>query len=246
MSIELTQSVRQIVTEIPEIIPVFQRFGIDFCCGGEKSLSVACQDAKIPAETVLSAFEDLKKLSAARSDEKNWSSEPLSALLDHIKSTHHAFTRNEIARIEKLLSKVPDKHGEKHPELYDVREVFQALAAELSVHLMKEEQILFPYIVRLEEAQLSGEPAPPSTCFGSVENPIRMMEFEHASAGDELRELRRLSNDYQPPEDACDGYRSLYSALADFEKDLHLHIHKENNILHPRALQAERSKVVNA
>lgn len=246
MAIALTQSVRQIVTENPDIIPVFQRYGIDFCCGGEKALTDACADAKVPPTMVLAAYADRQKLEVARTETRDWNAEPLTSLIDHICKTHHIVVRNESARIERLLSKVPEKHGEKHPELFEVREVFQALAAELAVHLMKEEQILFPYIVRLEEAQVAGEPAPPSSCFGSVENPIRMMEFEHSSAGEALRELRSITNGYQAPEDACDGFRSLYAALADFEKDLHMHIHKENNLLHPRALQAERSKAVHA
>ncbi len=246
MAIALTQTIRQIVTESPDIIPVFQRYGIDFCCGGEKTLTEACQNAKVPVDMVLNAYADLQKLSVARADSRDWTKESLTTLIDNITSTHHVVVRNESARIEKLHSKVPEKHGEKHPELFEVRDTFQALAAELAVHLMKEEQILFPYIVRLEEAQIAGESAPPSTCFGSVENPIRMMEFEHENAGDALRDLRRITNGYQAPDDACDGFRSLYAALADFEKDLHMHIHKENNILHPRALQAERSKAVHA
>jgi len=246
MAITIRQSVRDIVNENPAIIPVFQRYGIDFCCGGDKSFAEACITAKVTPEIVLDAFESAKQLSTERATEVDWTKQPLADLISHINRTHHMYLRNESARIEKLLSKVPEKHGEKHPELFQVRDVFTALAAELAVHLMKEEQILFPFIIRLEEATLAGEPAPPSACFGTVENPIRMMEHEHESAGNALRELRALTNGYTAPEVACDGFRSLYAALADYEADLHVHIHKENNILHPRALAGERSKAVHA
>lgn len=246
MAISTEQTVRQLVNEYPAIIPVFQRFGIDFCCGGEKSLAQACANANVTPSIVLDAFEAAKQLNTERSQEQDWNKKDLSELIYNIQRTHHMYVRNESARIEKLLTKVPDKHGEKHPELFKVRDLFTALAAELAVHLMKEEQILFPYIVRLEEAAIANEPVPPSCCFGTVENPIRMMEMEHESAGDILRDLRATTNGYTAPADACDGFRSLYSALADFESDLHIHIHKENNILHPRALAAERAKAVHA
>ncbi len=241
MAIATEKSVRELVVETPAIIPVFQRYGIDFCCGGEKSLSEACITAGVSAEIVLNAFEAAKNLESARAAYHDWSEESLTDLVDHINRTHHVFVRNEIARIEKLLGKVPDKHGAKHPELFQVRDLFTALAAELTVHLMKEEQILFPFIVRAEESQLEGKFAAPSSCFGSIENPIRMMEYEHENAGTVLKQLRATTNGYTAPEDACDGFRSLYSALADFEADLHVHIHLENNILFPRAITAAGS-----
>lgn len=246
MPISNETSVRQLVTEYPNIIPVFQRYGIDFCCGGEKTLAEACQNAHVTPSMVLSAFESSKQLNSERAQETDWNKATLADLISHLNRTHHVFVRNENARIEKLLAKVVEKHGDKHPELFHVRDVFSAVAAELSVHLMKEEQILFPYIVRLEEAAVAGESAPPSCCFGTVENPIRMMESEHETVGDAMRDLRAVTKGYTPPDDACDGFRSLYSALADFESDLHMHIHKENNILHPRALASERAKAVHA
>jgi regulator of cell morphogenesis and NO signaling len=246
MAINIEQTVRQLVVDYPDIIPVFQRYGIDFCCGGEKSLGQACEAANVTPTIVLEAYEAAKQLTTERSQQEDWNQQNLTDLIFHIQRTHHVYVRNESARIEKLLTKVPDKHGEKHPELFEVRKLFTTLAAELAVHMMKEEQILFPYIVRLEEAAIAGEPAPPSCCFGTVENPIRMMEMEHESAGDVLRDLRAITNGYTAPSDACDGFRSLYAALADFESDLHIHIHKENNILHPRALASERAKAVHA
>jgi regulator of cell morphogenesis and NO signaling len=246
MAISNDQTVRELVNEYPAIIPVFQRFGIDFCCGGDKSLTEACANAHVTPKIILEAFEASKQLNDERLSQLDFSQLSLADLISNISRTHHIYVRNESARIEKLLSKVPDKHGAKHPELFEVRDVFTALAAELAVHLMKEEQILFPFIVRLEEAAIAKESTPPSTCFGTVENPIRMMEYEHESAGEALRELRKLTNGYTAPEDACDGFRSLYAAMADFEADLHMHIHKENNILHPRALAVERATAVHA
>jgi regulator of cell morphogenesis and NO signaling len=233
MPITNDQTVRQLVNEYPAIIPVFQRFGIDFCCGGEKSLAEACKNSHVTPQIVLDAFEAAKKLTTARATEQDWNQQSLTDLTAHLVNTHHVYVRNESARIEKLLSKVPDKHGARHPELFQVRDVFTALAAELAVHMMKEEAI-------------AKETALPSTCFGTVENPIRMMEYEHESAGGALRDLRAITNGYTAPEDACDGFRSLYSALADFEADLHMHIHKENNILHPRALAVEHATAVHA
>jgi len=129
-------------------------------------------------------------------------------------------------------------HGRNHPELLTVQELFSALSEELQVHLMKEEQILFPYVLRMEESVLAGEPAPPAM-FGTVMNPIRMMMQEHDGAGEGLRALRRTTGEYQVPDDACISYRTLYDALQNFEKDLHQHIHLENNVLFPRASAME-------
>jgi regulator of cell morphogenesis and NO signaling len=146
--------------------------------------------------------------------------------------------RSESPRIEALAAKVAGVHGKNHPEVLEVKEVFAALAAELSVHLMKEEQILFPYVARMEESVLAGEAAPPAM-FGTVLNPVRMMMQEHDGAGDSLRTLRRVTRDYAVPEDACISYRTLYQALEGYEADLHQHIHLENNILFPRAVAME-------
>ena len=149
--------------------------------------------------------------------------------------------REESARIEALTAKVVGVHGKNHPELMQVQKIFSALAEELSVHLMKEEQVLFPYVVRMEESVLASEPAPPAM-FGTVVNPVRMMMQEHDGAGDALRSLRSVTNDYTLPDDACISYRTLYHALQGFESDLHQHIHLENNILFPRAVAMESKR----
>jgi regulator of cell morphogenesis and NO signaling len=170
---------------------------------------------------------------------KDWQTESLTALVEHINGTHHVFVRNEAPRISALLEKVCGVHGTNHPELQRVREIFGDLAQELGAHLMKEERILFPYIAGLEQQRSQGGAAP-SSCFGSVQNPIRMMMFEHDNAGQALRELRRATRDYALPEDACISYQTLYRALPAFEADLHQHIHLENNILFPRTLALEQ------
>ena len=169
---------------------------------------------------------------------KDWQKQLLADLIAHITSTHHVFVREESPRIEALATKVVGVHGKNHPELLQVQEIFSALAAELRVHLMKEEQMLFPYVSRMEESVLAGEPAPPSM-FGTVANPVRMMMQEHDGAGEALRSLRAITSDYKVPEDACISYRTLYQAIQGFEADLHQHIHLENNILFPRAIAME-------
>jgi regulator of cell morphogenesis and NO signaling len=175
---------------------------------------------------------------AGGADERDWTRATLAELVDHIRDTHHVYTREAIERIPRLAAKVVAAHGTNHPEVRRVEAVFAGLAEELRMHMMKEEMVLFPYIVRTEEAVLAGEPLLPPP-FGTVGNPIRMMEHEHESAGGALRELRSLTADYAAPADACTTFRTLYSAMAEFEQDLHRHIHLENNILHPRALAME-------
>ena len=169
---------------------------------------------------------------------QDWQNQLLADLIGHITTTHHVFVREESPRIQALAAKVVGVHGKNHPELLQVQQVFAALAEELRVHLMKEEQMLFPYISLMEESALAGEPAPPAM-FGTVANPVRMMMQEHDGAGDALRSLRAITSDYALPEDACISYRTLYGALEGFEADLHQHIHLENNILFPRAIAME-------
>lgn len=184
----------------------------------------------------------------------DWTGSPLTELCDHIVATHHQYLYEELPRLEPLIAKVVDVHGERHPSLLEVQEVFGGLRDELVSHLMKEEQVLFPAIRQLESgrtgvavgaagtvettktARASGLP------FGSLANPIRVMEMEHDSAGRALVKIRELTDGYTPPADACNSYRSLLTALAKLEQDLHMHIHKENNILFPRVIAAEQGQ----
>ena len=243
MQTQVTKTVREIALESPSAPAVLESLGIDYCCGGHLPFEEACKKSGKSPEDVIARLDQAVRENAARNDNStSWNSAPLVELIAHINKTHHVFVRNESTRLLALADKVATKHGPNHPELKRVHAVFSALAQELSVHLMKEEQILFPYIERLEETAVQHEAAPPSCCFGTVENPIRMMMFEHDSAGDALRELRSVTNDYAVPADGCMSYSALFEGLAAFEKDLHQHIHLENNILFPRVVELAHSK----
>ena len=235
MSATTEKTVRELALENQTATRVFEKLGIDYCCGGSRTLDEACRTAGVSVNQVVEALAAQDSAPAA---ERDWASEPLAQLIAHIQGTHHVYTRDAIARIPVLVEKVVAAHGANHPEVHRIRTVFGALAQELSMHMMKEEMVLFPYIVRMEEATLAGDPLLPPP-FGTVRNPVRMMEHEHDSAGDALRELRAVSNAYTAPADACMTYRTLYGALAELEADLHQHIHLENNILHPRAVAME-------
>jgi regulator of cell morphogenesis and NO signaling len=172
-------------------------------------------------------------------EQRDWRSEPLADLITHIQNTHHRFTREQIVRLSASLEKVCGVHGSTHPELPLLRGIFAGLAEELTTHLMKEEMMLFPYIIRMEEAVTAGEPVLPPP-FGSVQNPVAMMIHEHDGAGEALSEMRRVSNGYTLPADSCSGLKALNQSLANFEADLHRHISLENEILFPRAIGMER------
>ncbi len=240
MSVTTARTVRELAVEIPEATRIFEKIGIDYCCGGNKSLEEACTTANISVDEVLDSLELAEQTARAKQKDRNWQAEPLAELVAHINSTHHKYTREEIARLGPLFDKVVSVHGKNHPELQNVRAAFRGMAQELTTHMMKEEAVLCPYIVRMEEAVIQKEPVLPPP-FGSVQNPVAMMMHEHDSAGDALRTMRQASAGYTPPGDACISYQTLYKALADFEKDLHQHIHLENNILFPRAIEMERA-----
>lgn len=240
MSVTTARTVRELAVEIPEATRIFEKIGIDYCCGGNKSLEEACTTANISVDEVLDSLELAEQTARAKQKDRNWQAEPLAELVAHINSTHHKYTREEIARLGPLFDKVVSVHGKNHPELQNVRAAFRGMAQELTTHMMKEEAVLFPYIVRMEEAVIQKEPVLPPP-FGSVQNPVAMMMHEHDSAGDALRTMRQASAGYTPPGDACISYQTLYKALGDFEKDLHQHIHLENNILFPRAIEMERA-----
>lgn len=234
MPTETSKSVRELVVENPAAARVFERLGIDYCCGGNKSLEDACRAARVAVEDVTSALGE----NLLAPVDRDWQKTPLAELVQHIIDTHHAYTREEIKRLEPLIIKVISSHGANHPELLRVQSAFRELASELTTHMMKEEQILFPYLVEMEAAVRSKRPLPPAM-FGTVQNPVRMMMMEHDSAGEALRELKKVTGGYAAPADGCITYETLYRALAAFEADLHQHIHLENNILFPRAVQLE-------
>jgi regulator of cell morphogenesis and NO signaling len=240
MSVTTEKTVRELALEKPGAARVFERLGIDYCCGGKQTLEQACRAASLPVNEVLEALEVAHRSEPASAKDSHWQAEPLSDLISHIKNTHHKYTREEISRLGPLFDKVCSVHGERHPELLELRATFKGLAQELTTHMMKEEMVLFPYMERMEESVIQKEPILPAP-FGTVRNPVSMMEHEHDSAGDALRALRASSNGFVPPIDACDSYKNLYKALAEFEADLHQHIHLENNILFPRAIALENA-----
>jgi regulator of cell morphogenesis and NO signaling len=238
MSVDTAKTVREMVLEYPQATRVFEKLGIDYCCGGQKSLQEACEARNLLVDDVLASLEAQAAQPAPTAD---WKQGPLGELVEHIVGTHHAYVKSETPRLEQLLAKVCSVHGQNHPELHQIRQTFSDLGQELSTHLMKEENILFPYIVEMERTVTSGKPLRPPM-FGSVKNPVQMMVMEHDAAGEGLRAIRDASSGFTAPDDACISYRTLYSALKEFEADLHQHIHLENNILFPRAVAMENGK----
>ena len=239
MSATIEKTVRDLALENPAATRVFEKLGIDYCCGGDQTLQQACHAANLPIDAVLDSMAEAEKASAPNGNDRDWQQEPLSDLIAHINNTHHKFVREETARLGPLFEKVCSVHGKNHSELLRIQATFAALAQELAMHMMKEERVLFPHIVRMEEAVMQKEPVLPPP-FGTVENPVAMMIHEHDSAGEALRSMRQASGGYAPLPDACVSYQTLYRALAGFEADLHQHIHLENNILFPRTIEMER------
>jgi regulator of cell morphogenesis and NO signaling len=232
------KTVGELAAAYPPAARIFEKLGIDYCCGGGKTLAEACRKAALPLEQLRDSLDSALSAPPAPG-ERDWKSAPLADLIAHIRNTHHQFTRAEIARLDPLFQKVVTAHGKNHPELAKMQATFAGLAEELSAHLMKEEMVLFPYIEGMEEAVIEQSPVLPAP-FGTVRNPVLMMMQEHDGAGEALREMRAASNGYTAPPDACASYRALYQALAEFEADLHQHIHLENNVLFPRAVEMER------
>ncbi|HYN14971.1 MAG TPA: iron-sulfur cluster repair di-iron protein [Terriglobales bacterium] len=236
MALTATKTVRELAVEVPNATLVFEKLGIDYCCGGDRPLEEACASANVAVDDVLRALEpgiDSSPTIATR----DWNTAPLGELVDHIVGKHHSYVKAEVPRLQALIAKVVGAHGKNHPELEQVRVAFSELANELVGHLMKEEQILFPYVKQMA-AGASGGPC----CFGTVQNPIRVMMLEHDNAGEKLREMRNATNNYTLPTDACLSYSTLFVALVGFEQDLHQHVHLENNILFPRAVRMESER----
>jgi regulator of cell morphogenesis and NO signaling len=235
--INSTMTVREVAVAMPESTRLFETLKIDYCCGGSLPLNEACASIGVIVTDLMGMLEAVSQ--SERGDgPTDFQKLPLTELIAHILDTHHVFTKQEMARLQQLTKKVISAHGENHPELNKVGPLFDQLCADLEPHMFKEERILFPYILALANAGADNQPAPFAP-FGSVNNPIRMMMMEHDTAGEILGELRTVTSDYTTPADVCISYRTLYEALEAFEKDLHQHIHLENNILFPRAIELE-------
>jgi regulator of cell morphogenesis and NO signaling len=211
---------------------IFDRYGFDYCCGGRRSLAEACRQRGVDVEEVVSEIEELDPA------HREPTLDDAAALVDYIVTRHHTYVRMSLPLIQQHLEKVVARHGEGHPELRDIADQFGKVADELRQHMVKEEQVLFPYIQALANAVERKGSLPPDI-FGTVQNPIRMMEMEHQEAGDGLEALRTLSQGYEAPPDACTTYRLVFKELAAFEEDLHQHVHLENNVLFPRAVELE-------
>lgn len=220
---------------------VFKKYGIDFCCGGGKSISAVCEAQQLNREEVLTDLH--KALSSTKNTDLNYDEWPIDLLATYIHKQHHKYVEESIPVINGYLHKIVQVHGNDHPELREIASLFKKSAGELTMHMKKEELMLFPYVqklVKLKESNASDWQKP---VFGSVENPIRQMEQEHEGEGDRFKRIARLSNNYTPPADGCNTYRVTYQKLKEFEADLHLHIHLENNILFPKTKDLEQSMI---
>jgi regulator of cell morphogenesis and NO signaling len=239
MKISEETTVRDIASEHPSSVRIFEKAGVDYCCGGARSLHSVCESQNLDYDELLARLEAASaEAHSGTPGDQDWNCASLAELTKHIVERHHAYVREEAPRLEALIHRVCLRHGDTRPELASVKASFEELSAEMSSHMLKEEQVLFPYIERMESAAQVGKKAPPAF-FGTVKNPVRAMMNEHDAAGELMKKIRLLTGNYTPPENACPTFRSTLSGLEEFERDLHQHIHLENNILFPRAVKME-------
>jgi regulator of cell morphogenesis and NO signaling len=237
-TVTFTMTIGEIVAADYRAAAVFQRHGIDFCCQGARTLERGCREAGVDTEAVLREIDAATASPAGSLPQFNtW---PLGTLVEHIVATHHHYVRRMLPVMLAHARKIADVHGGRHPELPRVAALVEQVADDMTDHMIKEEQILFPYIVALEQASAAGQPAPLAP-FGSVDTPIHKMEAEHESAGHAMLEIRELTDRYTAPADGCTTYAVCLQELEAFERDLHTHVHLENNILFPKASALEAS-----
>ncbi len=229
------ESIGQIAAKDIRKAEVFKKYGIDFCCGGKKSLKQVCEESGLDAATIEAELDQVQTKPQGENFDR-W--EP-DFLADYIYNKHHRFYYDEAPVISDLLAKVVGRHGNQHQELELLQALYKKLTAELDTHFMKEEKVLFPFIKALVNAKKTGSTAELYNGF-SITQPVQMMESDHEAAGEILVEMRKLANDYTTPADACNSYQFLYQKLKALEEDLHQHIHLENNILFPKALKLEK------
>ena len=228
------RTVGELAAEMPNSIRVFEAWKIDYCCGGRTPLADACTAI---GKTVAAFVQELEN-TAAVPDRRDWTADTLTAMSAQIVATYHNYTREELQTVAPIADKVLSVHGERRPELAEVVTLVRDLTADMIPHMLKEEQVLFPYVTQMEEAVAGDRPAP-TPFFGTVKNPVRMMMLEHDRVGDILAQLRLVTDDYVPPESACFSYRELYRRLAELEQRTHEHVHVENNVYFPRAVELE-------
>lgn len=216
---------------------VFDQYNLDFCCKGSRSIEEACLQADIDPAEVLQALEQIQLSEKNNIDFNSW---PLDLLADYIEKKHHRYVSDQIPVLQRYLDKINTVHGLKHSELAEIKKLFSESAGELTVHMKKEELLLFPFIRKMVQARQAGTTSP-SAPFGSVQNPVLMMIHDHDVEGDRFRKIAQLSNNYTPPSDGCTTYQATLALLKEFEQDLHVHIHLENNILFPKAISLEQT-----
>jgi regulator of cell morphogenesis and NO signaling len=233
------QTLADIVTSHPRTAAVFEKHSLDFCCRGKTTLKEACSEKGLRCEDVEAEIRTAIEQRNTEQGTPDVLSLDAKSLVKYIVETHHRYVRDTLRVIHAHTQKIADVHGSRHPELLEIADCFTRVVGEMEPHMMAEEQILFPYIERLSAARQQRQPVPPAP-FGTVQNPIHMMEAQHETAGGLLARIRLISNDYQVPEDACTTYRVTYKELREFEEDLHRHVHLENNILFPRAVALEQ------
>ncbi len=234
---DLQKHIGQFVAEDFRTAAVFNKYGIDFCCKGDRTLEEVCQKNNLDSDELLGKLLDIQTSSTTQSiDYKSW---PLDLLAEYIEKKHHRYVEEKTTVLRQFLDKLCKVHGGPHPELIKINELFVASTGELASHMKKEELILFPFIKKMVKAKLENTVLQRPS-FGTVENPIAMMKHEHENEGERFREIAELSNNYTPPSDGCSTYKVTFAMLDEFEKDLHIHIHLENNILFPEAVKLEQ------
>ncbi len=236
MNINENKTVAEVVTENIKASNVFKKHGIDFCCGGGISLEKACAKHQVDYKMLVQELNAVDETPNRSHDYNSWE---LGFLIDHIVNVHHSYVEQSLPIISQYAEKVATVHGSHHDEVVEINLLFQEAAGDLAAHLKKEELVLFPFIKQLIKADKEGTELK-AAHFGTVNNPINMMEHEHETVGDIFKEIAKLSDNYTPPADACNTFRTLYASLQEFEEDLHQHIHLENNILHGKAIALEK------
>jgi regulator of cell morphogenesis and NO signaling len=230
-----TLTLAEIVRHNYKAAAVLEKFSLDFCCNGGRQIDAACKEGNVDTALVI---EELTKLEAKDPDDPNFEGWSLHKLVDYIKIRHHAYVEQNTPVLKRYLDKICQVHGVRHPELIEVRRIFWEVADGLIVHMKKEELMLFPFIKKIELAKESKATAQ-SPLFKTVSSPVATMKADHAEEGERLSRIAALTNHYTAPVDACNTYRVTYDLLREFEQDLHIHIHIENNILFPAAIQLE-------
>ena len=231
----IESTVGQLVVERPSRARLFEKLGIDYCCGGKKPLRQAIDEKGLDPQRVVAELEREITGGDQPSNGRDWSSASLTDLCDHVEKVHHGYLKDELPRLEFLTHKVAARHGDRHPELIEVHTIFLAFQNELISHMVKEERVLFPICRKLDKAEKL-----PATHCGTIDNPIAQMVHEHDDAGAALARMNELTSNYTPPADACNTYRATLDALRQLEQDMHQHVHKENNILFPKAQRMEK------